>query len=67
MFLLLLVCSADFDIFCSGLFSHHVKFSSLMFMQKVLTRMVCVNGKNPVFIVSYCTMRPYWERYRFFH
>ena len=46
-FPLFFVCSADLDVFCSGLFSHHVKFYSFMFMQKVYTRMVCVNGKNP--------------------
>ena len=45
IFLLFLVCSADLD--CSGSFSHHVKFSSLMFMKKISTRVVCLNGKHP--------------------
>ena len=42
---LILVCSADLD--CSGSFSHHVKFSCLMFMHKISTRVVCLNGKHP--------------------
>ena len=45
IFLLFLVCSADLD--CSGSFSHHVKFSCLMFMHKISTRVVCLNGKHP--------------------
>ena len=40
-----LVCSADLD--CSGSFSHHVRFSSVMFMHKISTWMVCLNGKHP--------------------
>ena len=32
IFLLFLVCSADFDMLLSGLFSHSVKFYSSMFM-----------------------------------
>ena len=47
IFLLLLVCSADFDILCSGLFSHHVKFYSFMFMHRISTRVVCINIKRP--------------------
>ena len=31
---LLLVCSTDFDILCSGLFSHHIKFHCFLFMHK---------------------------------
>ena len=34
IFPLFLVCSADLDIFGSGLFSHNVKFYRIMFMQK---------------------------------
>ena len=45
IFLLFLVCSADLD--CSWSFSHHVKFSCLMFMHKISTRVVCLNGKHP--------------------
>ena len=43
IFLLFLFCLADLDILCSGLFSHHVKFYSFMFMYKISTPMVCVN------------------------
>ena len=42
IFLLFLVCSADFDMLLSGLFSHYVKFYSSMFMHKISTRVVCV-------------------------
>ena len=31
--------------FCSQPFSHHVKFYSFMFANKIPTRLVCVNGK----------------------
>ena len=31
--------------FCSQPFSHHVKFYSFMFVNKIPTRLVCVNGK----------------------
>lgn len=34
IFPLFLVCSADLDIFSSGLFSHNVKFYRIMFMHK---------------------------------
>ena len=34
-------------VLCGGLFSHHVKFYSFMFMPKISTRVVCGNGKNP--------------------
>ena len=47
IFLLILVCSADLDVLCSGLLSHHIKYFSFMFMHKISTRMVCVNGKHP--------------------
>ena len=43
IFLLFSFCLADLDILCSGLFSHHVKFYSFMFMYKISTPMVCVN------------------------
>ena len=42
IFLLFLVCSADVDILCGVLFSHHVRFYSFMFMHKISTRVVCV-------------------------
>ena len=48
VFLLFLACSADLDILCSGLFYHHVKFDSFIFMHKIFTRVVCVNGKHPI-------------------
>ena len=43
MFLLLVVCFSDLDIFCSGSFSHLVKFYRLIFMHKISTRVVSVN------------------------
>ena len=46
IFLLFLVCSADLDMVCSGSSSHHVKLYSLMFMHKIITRVVCVNGRQ---------------------
>ena len=33
---------------CSGSFSHHVKFYSFIFMHKISTRVICVNGKHPL-------------------
>ena len=45
MFLLLLVCSADLDVLCSGLFFHQVKFYCFIFLHKI--RVVCVNAKFP--------------------
>lgn len=47
MFLLFLVCFSDLDIFCSGSFSHRVKFYRCIFMQKISTREVSVNGRHP--------------------
>ena len=35
--LLFWVCSADLDILCSVSFSHHVKFHSFVFMQKIFS------------------------------
>ena len=48
IFLLCLVCLADLNILCNGSFSHLVKFNfySFMFMHKISTRVVYVNG-NP--------------------
>ena len=37
--------SAHLDVTCSQPFSHHVKFYSFMFVNKIPTRLVCVNGK----------------------
>ena len=48
VFLLFLACSADLDILCSGSFYHHVRFDSFIFMHKISTRVVCVNGKHPI-------------------
>ena len=48
VFLLFLACSADLDILCSGSFYHHVKFDSFIFMHKISTWVVCVNGKHPI-------------------
>ena len=45
--LLLKVCNADLEILCDGSFSHHVKSYSFMFLQKISTRVVCVNGEHP--------------------
>lgn len=42
----LLVGPADLDIFCSCSFSHHITFYSFVFMQKIFTRLDCVNGKH---------------------
>jgi len=40
------VSSADFNTLCSyWSFSHFVKFYSFMFLHKISTRVVCVNGK----------------------
>jgi len=51
-FLPFLVCSADLDILCCRSFSHHVKFSGFIFMHKISTRVVCLNGKHPVFLAG---------------
>ena len=48
VFLLFLACLADLDILCSGSFYHHVKFDSFIFMHKISSRVVCVNGKHPI-------------------
>ena len=45
--LLFLACSADFDILCSDSFSYLVKFYSFIFLHKLSTRVVCVDGKHP--------------------
>ena len=47
MFLLFLVCFSDLDIFCSGSFSHLVKFYRFIFMHKISTWVVSVNGRHP--------------------
>ena len=41
--------SAIFLLF-GGLFSHHVKFYIFLFMHKISTQVVCVNGKHPNFL-----------------
>jgi len=42
----LTVRSADQDILCRGSLSHHVKVYSFMFMHKISTQVVCVNGMH---------------------
>ena len=43
----LLVCSADSDTdIVMGSSFHHVKFHSFMFMHKIFTQAICVNGKH---------------------
>ena len=37
---------SDLGILCSRPFSHHVKSYSFMFLHKISTRVVCVNGKH---------------------
>ena len=54
VFLLFLVCSADLDMVCSGSSSHHAKFYILMFMHRISTRVVCVNSKHPLNIITHC-------------
>ena len=52
IFLLSLDCLADLDILCSGLFSQHVRFCSIIFMNKISTVVVCVSGKHPWFVIK---------------
>ena len=47
IFLLFLVSSANLDVFCSRSFSHLVEFYRLIFMHKISSRVVCVNGRHP--------------------
>ena len=47
IFLLFSVCLAVLDILCNWSFSYHVNFFSFMFMHKISSRVVCVNGKHP--------------------
>ena len=47
-------CNADLGILCSGSFSHYGKSYSFMFLHKISTRVVCVNGKHPSNIGIYC-------------
>ena len=47
IFLLFSVCLAVLDILCNWSFSYHVSFFSFMFMHKISSRVVCVNGKHP--------------------
>ena len=41
------VCSAVLDILCGGSFSHHVKFSSFIFIPRISRRVVFVKDKHP--------------------
>ena len=43
---LLLACSADLNVLCSGWFSHHVKLHSFYFYVQISTRVVLVTGKH---------------------
>ena len=43
-----LFCCFGYFIHCSGSFSHHVKFYSFIFIHKISTRVICVNGKHPL-------------------
>ena len=47
IFLLFLVSSANLDVFFSRSFSHLVKFYRLIFMHKISSLVVCVNGRHP--------------------
>ena len=38
------VCAADLDLLCSGSFTHHFKFNRFIFLHKISTQVVCVNG-----------------------
>ena len=61
IFLLDLVCSADLDIPCSGLFFNRVKFYSFIkFMHKISTRMVYVTGQRPKFHVLGSFQSIFW-------
>ena len=40
------VCSADLDLLSSGSFTRHFKFNRSIFLQKISTQVVCVNGKH---------------------
>ena len=44
IFLPLPVCSADLDLLCRGSFTHHFKFNRFIFLHKISTQVVCVNG-----------------------
>lgn len=48
IFLLFLVSSANLDLFCSRSFSHLVEFYRLIFMYKISSWVVCVNGRHPI-------------------
>ena len=45
-----LVFSADLDMLSGGLFSHNVNLYSFMFLHKIFTRVVCVNGGRYNFV-----------------
>ena len=44
IFLPFSVCSVDLDLLCSGSFTHHFQFNILIFLHKISTQVVCVNG-----------------------
>ena len=46
IFLPFSVCSADLDLLCRGSFTHHFKFNRFIFLHKISTQVVCVNGKH---------------------
>ena len=43
-----LFCCFGYFIHCGGSFSQHVKFYSFIFMHKISSRVICVNGKHPL-------------------
>ena len=54
----------DLDIPCSGLFSPHIKFYSLILLHKISIRQFCVNSKHPRLtkVREMSTEIPYWSR-----
>ena len=59
-FLLLLVGSADLNMFCSSSFSCHIAFYSFVFMHKISTLVVCfTNGEHPRSTLHFLTRFQY--------
>ena len=59
-FLLLLVGSADLNMFCSSSFSHHIAFYSFVFMHKISTLVVCfTNVEHPRSTLHFLTRFQY--------
>ena len=51
IFVLIFYAQMIWIMLCGRLFSHFVKFSSFMFLHKISTRVVCVNGRHPVLAI----------------